>query len=573
MPNIGDAPVAPLINPTGANVGNIFAGTPAVGSAITATSLPTSGSINLNPPTTIQPGATLPIPQAPASSVPVATNNPAPVTNKSVAAPVSTKSIYRIGGDIYDAQTQQKIANPDVLAKDYASAKEVAAPTTTTPTETPVVTTPTASEQSGISGYDAALKAEAANKIETDKQTAVDKATKISNLLSQGYGDVNTIAANTGMTVDEVNNLISSDESLSYKLGINKNSDQQDKAYKDYKASIDSITNGTFALTPSEQADINAIQASFDKLRTQQLVANQNYEGAVQTGEIRSGRQEFMNQISSGIFKQAVDDGVTKIADIESKASAAIRAYKDAVESKNYKAANDQFTAVSKYMADKSDAIKELHTATMEEYQRQNDLIKSSNDSITAALNQKKLSQDIATSTIEGLTPALAGASDEVIQDLAKYYGIDPNILTGSVIGESQKFEKDMIAKGYRTINPADVDKMRATGADVVTYSGRAYMKEPELKSFTNKGNIDFYKGTTKVGTSALTGGGPSVGASSDAKELKAFNDDVASIQEKAAAGTYTTDAARKMLWQRYGASPTRPTGLTNADISIIIPD
>jgi len=114
---------------------------------------------------------------------------------------------------------------------------------------------------------------------------------------------------------------------------------------------------------------------------------------------------------------------------------------------------------------------------------------------------------------------------------------------------------------------------MRATGADVVTYSGRAYMKEPELKSFTNKGNIDFYKGTTKVGTSALTGGGPSVGASSDAKELKAFNDDVASIQEKAAAGTYTTDAARKMLWQRYGASPTRPTGLTNADISIIIPD
>ena len=113
---------------------------------------------------------------------------------------------------------------------------------------------------------------------------------------------------------------------------------------------------------------------------------------------------------------------------------------------------------------------------------------------------------------------------------------------------------------------------MRAEGADVVTYSGRAYMKEPELKSVTNKGNIDFFKGTKKVGSTGLTGGGSTKILSED-KEIKAVKDDINSIQEKYASGTYDKEVARKMLWSRYGQSPTRPGGLTNETISILIPD
>lgn len=56
-----------------------------------------------------------------------ATNN-APIPGATNATPSSGKSIYRIGTDIYDAETNQKIPNVETLLRDYAGAKEVAAP-------------------------------------------------------------------------------------------------------------------------------------------------------------------------------------------------------------------------------------------------------------------------------------------------------------------------------------------------------------------------------------------------------------------------------------------------------------
>ena len=491
----------------------------------------------------ILPQPVVPTPVAPVASVPAPTNNPAPVVNKA-AAPVATKPVATPTSapaatptsttpmvDVYDKSgNKTSVSQADFNTNPFYKNEGY---TTTPPTATPPTTTTTTPT------------------VPAEK----DSTTKISDILNQGYDSPESIATATGLSLDEVNKLIGSNELLSNKMAINANSNKQEQEYTDYKNKVDSITNGTFALTSSEQADIKAIQDSFDRLRAAQLEANKNYEGTVQTGEIRSGRQEFMNQISGGIYKQALNDGVNKIADIESKAASAIREYKDAVEAKNYKAAEIAYDATQKYLSDKSDTIKQLHTATIDEYKRQQDVIDAANKQITQDLQNQKLKQDIATTTIEGLTPALTGASDEIIQDLAKYYGIDSNLLTGAVVGESQKFEKDMIAKGYRTINPVDADRMRSEGADVVTYSGRAYMKEPELKSFSNKGNVDFFKGTKKVGSTGLTGGGPAVGASSDlTKEEQAFNTDLKNLRMKILDMTMTKANAKKMLMVQYGA-------------------
>ena len=393
-------------------------------------------------------GNTIIPPKAPTTSVPAPTNNPASVVSKTTA-PVATKPIATPTAPTTPTPTTPTATTPMIDVYDKSGNKtsvsqadfntnpfyknEGYTTTPPTPTATSTGTTPT-----------------------TTSTTEKDSTTKISDVLNQGYDNPANIATATGLSLDEVNKLIGSNELLSNKMAINANSNKQDQAYKDYKASIDSITNGTFALTSSEQADIKAIQDSFDKLRAAQIEANKNYEGTVQTGEIRSGRQEFMNQISGGIYKQALNDGINKIADIESKAADAIRKYKDAVEAKNYKAASDAYEITQKYLSDKSDTIKQLHTATVDEYKRQQDIINNANKQITQDLQNQQLKQNIAKTTIEGLTPALAGASDEIVQDIAKYYGIDANLLTGAVIGESQKFEKDMITKGYRTINPAN---------------------------------------------------------------------------------------------------------------------
>lgn len=47
------------------------------------------------------------------------------------AAPTSTKSIYRVGNDVYDAQTNKKIPNVATLTSVYKGAKEVSAPNNT----------------------------------------------------------------------------------------------------------------------------------------------------------------------------------------------------------------------------------------------------------------------------------------------------------------------------------------------------------------------------------------------------------------------------------------------------------
>ena len=42
--------------------------------------------------------------------------------------------IYRVGKDIFDASTNQKIANPNVLATQYKGATEIQAPNLNVPT-------------------------------------------------------------------------------------------------------------------------------------------------------------------------------------------------------------------------------------------------------------------------------------------------------------------------------------------------------------------------------------------------------------------------------------------------------
>ena len=393
-----------------------------------------------------------------------------------------------------------------------------------------------------------------------------DASTRITSLLNQGYSTPENIAIASGLSVDEVNNFLSSDTNASYMLKTNQVTNQADEAYQNYIAKVDAITNGTFALTADEQADIQQIKDTFARLREAQVTANKNYEGAVATGEIRSGREEFMNQISAGIQKQAIDDGVQKVADIESQALSKIREYKNAIADKNYKAAAASYEAITKYLDQKSIAIKELHNSTVAMY-------KAQQESITNALNNAKLKQEVAKNTIEGLTPALLGADESVIADVAAYYGIDENLLTGNIKSTIQKTDADMASKGYRTISPADAGKMRANGADVITINGRTYAKEPEIKSVTNKGNIDFFKGTQKIASVPLTGGGPASGPSSEEKEIAAMQKDVSEIQNKYATQDISKESARKLLWSKYGASATRPGGLTNETISILIPD
>lgn len=377
---------------------------------------------------------------------------------------------------------------------------------------------------------------------------------KIDAALTSGLTDAQDIATAAGTDVATVNSAIAGDENLAYKQKKSIDANESQKAYNNYQDSITKILNGTFELSDDEKASLKSTQDTFDQLKKQQMEADAATYASVQTDMIRGGGQEFANTQSTWALAATAAKSVQNIADLESKSVKAISDLKTAIADKKYKQVTDLYNALDKHLTARTKEIDDLHQATV-------DAAKAQQDAINKDLQNQKLKQDIATNTIEGLTPSLVGADDATLAEVAKYYGIDSNLLKGSVQANVKKQDADMIAKGYRIINPVDVEAMRKAGNDVQTLSGRAYMKEPDLKSFTNKGNITFYKGMKKVGQDTLAGGSGS-GTSTDTKAIDAFNKDVQDIRQNVYGGTWDRESAIKYFQDQYDLTPENAASL-----------
>lgn len=328
---------------------------------------------------------------------------------------------------------------------------------------------------------------------------------QITSYLNQGYDNPDDIARELGIDVSEVNSAINSDYNLSYILNTNRNTNQMDEAFNDYRTRINNISRGVFTLSPEEQAQIDSINRLFDQLREQQIIANKNYEGTTELAGIRSGRQEFMTQIAQGEYKEAVDSGIKKIADLDAKALSSISNLKQLFKENRYKEIEDEYTNLSKYLNEKSQSIKDIYNATKNMYDEIEKKAKEERDAITAELNQQKLKQEIGIKTITELAPSIsesltgdATKDSELIKSIADYYDIDENLIRGGLAkyrdtSPKAKFEEDILQKGFRTINPNDVKKMRDSGNEVIEYKGKAYMKEGKLTSKTIKGKVHWY--------------------------------------------------------------------------------
>lgn len=191
------------------------------------------------------------------------------------------------------------------------------------------------------------------------------------NFLNQGYDSIDEIARISGMSLDEVNNFLNSNYAASNILARNKIMNQLDAGYKDYLKKINDLNNGIFTLSADEQAQIDYVKRMFDELREKQITANKNFEGSVLTNNVRSGMQEFMNETASGLYKQAVDDGIKKVKDIEMQALAKISELKDLFKDKRYKQVGEAYQQLSDYLKQKSQAISEIYAATKDYYEQQ----------------------------------------------------------------------------------------------------------------------------------------------------------------------------------------------------------
>lgn len=172
-----------------------------------------------------------------------------------------------------------------------------------------------------------------------------------------------------------------------YQAGINDDTQLLTSA----RNSLMSIINGTYQLNADEQAQVNNLQNQFNQLEDEQRQANKAYEGGITMQEQRMGRGQGVVASSMGNIKGAIDEGIAKIASIESKAASAVSELREALKDKDYKRISDLYALVNDSMKQKTAAIKQINDDVR---QVRLDAAKEEQDKITNQLNSDRFDLD-----------------------------------------------------------------------------------------------------------------------------------------------------------------------------------
>lgn len=124
---------------------------------------------------------------------------------------------------------------------------------------------------------------------------------------------------------------------------------QNSKNEQDTLTRINQIANGTYPLTPTQQAQVDGLKAQFQELLKQQEIANKNFTGGTTVAQNLYGIGNTIMGI--GAIKDSVVQGVAKIADLQVKMTSAVAQMTDAFQSENMsnlKSSYDAYHAASK---------------------------------------------------------------------------------------------------------------------------------------------------------------------------------------------------------------------------------
>lgn len=267
---------------------------------------------------------------------------------------------------------------------------------------------------------------------------------------------------------------------------------QQDDAFAQVNKDIASINNGTFPLTSDEQAQINDLQSTFNRMVDAQKLANRNYEGGITQLGIVSGRSRYAGELESGNIANAVNVGLSKIREIEDKAAKAVRDLKQGFKDNDYKMITDAYNRTQDHLKAKTDAIVALKKEVNDEADR---LLKKQKDQ--AALDTEAGKQfESAIGGMNAYDEKTGQINNAIVDNFANYYKIDKNTARGMVADYYKKekapekkvaeaFENKLLSTGYQTISPADVARMKAAGNQVIEYGGKAFMKPQKITTKT----------------------------------------------------------------------------------------
>ncbi len=304
------------------------------------------------------------------------------------------------------AQTPNQIAAGQVTPVPQAPVTPPAVPTTPSPVIPPPTPAPTANSQLYNQTSQVLKNASSLN----IPGYTFNGTSYIPNPSSAGTGTT------TGSTPPASPTSSSKSASDAYTAALAAGQKTLDDASAQFQATTSQFEQGTAPLTPAQQAQIDGLKNEYQTFITQQKTANANLTGATTVAQERRGLSRYSPEMAAANIQKVVSDGVTKVADLESKMNTAVATLQDAFETKNYGLVKDAYKALT-------DAVKEKDATIKETY-----------DAVKAQIADAKTETSATT-----LAGALSSLNDPTLTDAQKQTAIATALASGSLTAADSK--------------------------------------------------------------------------------------------------------------------------------------
>lgn len=156
-------------------------------------------------------------------------------------------------------------------------------------------------------------------------------------------------------------------EQQQYQKDVSEGVSEYQKNVDQHVRDIDALADGTFPLTASQQATLDATKAAFEQTRALQLKANESYENSIALAGNRLGLnlQNPREYLAQG--QQAISDDIGRIANLDALAAKTMNDLRQGFMDKDYKYINDKYDALQGALKEKQDAIDKLHKDSIDQ--------------------------------------------------------------------------------------------------------------------------------------------------------------------------------------------------------------
>ena len=174
---------------------------------------------------------------------------------------------------------------------------------------------------------------------------------------------------------------------------------ETDRINTDIKTQLDQFLSGTHPLTPSQQAQVDSLKAQFQSLINEQKITNQNFEKGTELLGFRTGQSSYMPAVAAGNIQSAINLGLSKIADLNSKMSSAVAEMEQGFQDDNFDKVTRSYEIYNSIQKQKTDAIQKTiddAKVAVKEVKEHNDKVKKDfYDQVTKPI------QDVAASAAQ----------------------------------------------------------------------------------------------------------------------------------------------------------------------------